>query len=82
MVMMCGCTISKGGLWDSEKMEVKAIIKKNGAFFKEIDMDNPEDNLLKGKFSPEGGGLYEVTVYAYDANTGKTGLDKVIFILN
>ncbi len=81
MVMMCGCTISKGGLWDSEKMEIKAIIKKNGAFFTEVDMDNPEDNLLEGSFSPDGSGLYEITVYAYDEHTGNTGLDKVNFIV-
>lgn len=82
MVMMCGCTISKGGLWDSEKMEIKAIINKNGTFFKEIVLDNPDDNLLEGSFTPDAKGLYEVMVYAYDANTGNTGLDKVNFMVN
>ena len=32
IVMMCGCTISKGGLWDSEKMDVRALIKKDGNY--------------------------------------------------
>lgn len=26
--MMCGCVIDKGGVWDSEEIDVKGILKK------------------------------------------------------
>lgn len=31
IVMMCGCVIDKGGVWDSEEIEVKGILKKTGS---------------------------------------------------
>lgn len=31
IVMMCGCVIDKGGVWDSEEIDVKGILKKTGS---------------------------------------------------
>jgi hypothetical protein len=81
MVMMCGCTISKGGLWDSDKIEVKAIIKRNGAAYKEIPLGLVSTNLFEGDFSMQEAGQYEVVVYAYDEASGNTGVDKVNYII-
>lgn len=81
IVMMCGCTINKNGLWDSEKMEVKAIIKLNGEPHHEIPLQFISTNLFEAAFNIEQDGQYEVIVYAYDNSSGNTGVDKVNYII-
>lgn len=80
VTMACGCVISKGGTWDSEAYEVKAIIKRNGKkagehFLKISAVNNIFDCLLPVSEK----GDYEVQVYAYDPKTGNTGLDRINF---
>ena len=81
IVMMCGCTINKNGLWDAEKFEVNAIIKRNGERLKEVPMNFVSTNLFEGHFSIENAGQYEVIIYAYDESTGNTGVDKVNYVI-
>ena len=81
IVMMCGCTISKNGLWDSEKMEVKAIIKHNGTKLTEITLNNMATNFFEGNLPIKEKGIYEAIVYAYSESTGNTGVDKVSYII-
>ena len=82
VVMMCGCTISDGGLWDANKMEVKAIVKRDGELVGEVPLQIDSPNLFKGAVEAKEGGLYEIVVYAYDAATGNTGVDKVNVVVN
>jgi len=78
IVMMCGCPISAGGLWDSEKMDVRAMVKRNGAIIGEIEMDQQgAPNLFNGQLQVEEPGSYELIVYAYQPESGNTGVDKV-----
>lgn len=81
IVMMCGCIIQKGGLWNGDKMEVKAIVKKNGQFLKEETMSCVADNLFEGKLQITEKGEYQVTVYAFDDRSGNTGVDIVNFVV-
>lgn len=81
IVMMCGCTINKGGIWDSEKIEVKAIFKKNGIHLKDVNMSLTETNLFEGNINLNLAGQYEITVYAYNAESGNTGVDKVNYVI-
>ncbi len=82
IVMMCGCTISKGGLWNSEDIEVKVLVSQKGQIIKEQELEWAENNLFRGDLSLEEVGTYELVVYAYNEKTGNTGVDKVNFILN
>ena len=82
VVMMCGCTISDGGLWDANKFEVKALIKRDGETVGEVELSVKEPNLFEGELPLTASGLYEITVYAYDAITGNTGVDKVNAVVN
>ncbi|MEL6655434.1 MAG: hypothetical protein AAFY48_06540 [Bacteroidota bacterium] len=82
VVMMCGCTISDGGLWDANKMEVKAMIKLDGEAAGEVELRIDQPNLFKGEFLVPASGLYEIVVYAYDPATGNTGVDKVNVVVN
>jgi hypothetical protein len=81
IVMMCGCTINKDGLWDSKKMEVKGILKRNGTFFKEVPLNWVSTNLFDGNTTMQLPGNYELIVYAYNSKTGNTGVDKVNYVL-
>lgn len=81
IVMMCGCTINKGGVWDSENIEVKAILKRNGVHLKDIDMSLSETNLFDGSLYLTSAGQYELIVYAYNAKSGNTGVDKVNYVI-
>ncbi len=81
IVMMCGCPIEKGGIWDSNLMEVKAIIHKDGESFGEITLKNPSQNTFKGSLKITEGGYYQITVYAFNAKTGNTGVEKINYVV-
>lgn len=81
VVMMCGCTISKGGLWDSEKMEVAAILKRDGKKISEAALSNTGPNSFEGVFDIPEAGTYELIVYAYDPRTGNTGVDRINYLI-
>lgn len=81
MVMMCGCPIEKGGIWDSGPMEVMVIIKKDGNPLTKIPLDNPSRNIFEGRMQVTETGYYEVTVYVYDPRTGNTGVDRINYVV-
>ncbi len=82
VVMMCGCPITQGGLWDANQMEVTAIIKKDGKQHIEVVLDWQDTNAFSSQWEVSSPGLYEVIVYAYNPQTGNTGVDKVNYIIN
>jgi len=77
VVMMCGCPISEDGLWDSNDLEVKALIYQEDGLKKVVPLVLKSTNTFEGKIPISVDGQYEVIVYAYNATTGNTGLDKV-----
>lgn len=81
IVMMCGCPISEGGLWDANNIGVNAMIKRNGAMIGEVPLTVLGRNLFEGSMNIEEAGQYEVTIYAYQEATGNTGVDKINFIV-
>ncbi|MBM3544517.1 MAG: hypothetical protein FJX44_08455 [Alphaproteobacteria bacterium] len=82
VVMMCGCPIEPGGLWDADKLEVKAIVKHNGEEVKKLDLDFAGETSQFAVKVPIGEpGFYEVIVYAHDPGNGNTGLDRTTFIV-
>lgn len=83
VTMMCGCPIKPGGLWDANRYEVVALIKKNGEpAGKTILTYAGATSEFAGKLQVEDPGTYEATIYAYDSANGNTGLDKVTFIIS
>ena len=81
IVMMCGCVINEGGIWNSKDIEVKGILKKDGEHIKDIDMSLTGINLFEGNINLTSAGNYELIVYAYNAKSGNTGVDKVNYII-
>lgn len=82
IVMMCGCPVTKDGIWDANQYEVKAIVTNSEGDSKEITMSQKDKpSTFKADLNLEKG-LYEILIYAYDPVTGNTGLDKTNIIVN
>lgn len=82
IVMMCGCTISDGGLWDGSQMDVSVLLKRNGQKTGVHQMAMGEkSNIFKTLIPLDEVGNYEAIVMAFDPKTGNTGVDKVNFII-
>jgi hypothetical protein len=77
VIMMCGCPISEDGLWDSNDVEVKAMVYQDGDLKLVVPMVWKETNVFEGRLPASSAGQYEIMIYAYNAKTGNTGLDKV-----
>lgn len=79
MVMMCGCTISEGGLWDGSQMEVEAHVYVDGVFWKTLQMKNTEENTFISSLQLERTGNHEVIITAFDPRSKNTGADELNF---
>jgi hypothetical protein len=82
VVMMCGCPVTAGGLWDADKYEVKALIKHNGKTAETIPLSYAgKPNTFEGNVEVTKEGAYEITIYAFDAATGNSGVDRTTFMV-
>lgn len=77
--MLCGCPITLGGLWDSEQYEVTAIISKNGEVVRQVNLDITNEPSLFEKEVSLNPGSYALQIYAFDPETGNSGLDSTTF---
>jgi len=82
VVLLCGCPVTVKGMWDAEQYEIAAIIYKDGKKYKTVPLG------IQGKASTFGAtleleeGSYEIEVFAFDPQSGNSGLDKVNFSVN
>ncbi|MDJ1486262.1 hypothetical protein QNI16_37620 [Cytophagaceae bacterium YF14B1] len=81
LVMMCGCVINKGGIWNADNIDVKALVKKDGTPQNEVVLKSIQDNIFEGLLPVSDKGNYEIQVYAYDKVTKNTGVDKINFVI-
>lgn len=82
IVMMCGCPVTSGGLWDADQYEIKAIVNKDGEFENTVDMKVLEKASTFSTKLKLTAGKYEIMVYAFDPESGNTGVGKTSFIVN
>jgi hypothetical protein len=75
VTMMCGCPVEPGGVWDADRLQVRALVMKDGKPTGEIPLSYAEEpSQFAGALEVIGTGFYEVTVYAYDPSNGNTGV--------
>lgn len=80
VVMMCGCPTEPGGVWDSSKYEIKAIVKHNGETTSAMPLSFAgKTSTYSGNLEVSKPGAYEIILYAYDPETGNTGVDSTTF---
>jgi len=70
-------------VWDADKIEVAAFLKRNGKHVGVLSMHySGAESQFSGSWNVKEPGLYEAIVYAYDPFNGNTGLDRVTFIVS
>jgi len=80
VMMMCGCPISPGGVWNSEHFEIAAQIRKEGKIIDTVKLVYAgSPSQFTGSWTVKRKGYYEAIVYAFQPATGNTGLGRVTF---
>ena len=82
VILMCGCPVSPGGVWDADAYEVKALVKRNGAPAGELTLPYAgKPSQFAAPLAIREAGMYEITVYAFDPVTGNTGVDRTTVVV-
>lgn len=77
---LSGSTLTPDGIWNSNSVEIKALVSKEDKLIKEVPLKYAgRASLFSGTFSPEESGSYDLIVYAYDPASGNTGIDSLTF---
>src|SRR5436853_288694 len=71
VMMMCGCPISPGGVWNSEHFEIAAQIRKEGKIIDTVKLVYAgSPSQFTGSWTVKRKGYYEAIVYAFQPATG------------
>ncbi|MBN2106801.1 MAG: hypothetical protein JW832_05190 [Deltaproteobacteria bacterium] len=82
VMLMCGCPVEPGGVWDAKNYEVTALVKRNGAALMGVPMRYAgKISTFAGSFDAVDPGFYEICVYAYAPQTGNTGVDTTTIVV-
>ncbi|MBN2705402.1 MAG: hypothetical protein JXR89_03050 [Deltaproteobacteria bacterium] len=82
VTMMCGCPIGPDQIWPDSAFEVRAIIKKDGRNYSEIPLAYAgQTSQFGADLKLTEAGSYEGIVYAYEAGSGNTGLDRFTLVV-
>ena len=66
--LMCGCPITKDGLWDANDYEVRALVAQDGHASVDAALAfTGETNRFAGGLPVPGPGRYQVTLWAHNA---------------
>ncbi len=83
VVMMCGCPVTVGGIWNANNYDVEAIITRNGKTIGKVALNEKDKmNTFEAYYKVLENGVYLITVFAYDPATGNTGVDKTSVIVS
>jgi hypothetical protein len=74
--------LTPGGLWDSSKYEIKAMVKYDGKVTDTMPLDFAGPSTFKGGLKVTRAGSYEIIVYAFDPLTGNSGVDKMTVVVD
>lgn len=82
VVMMCGCPLTPGGIWDAAAYEVKALVKRDGIPYGELPLTYAgTPSRFGAPLEIAKPGSYEIIVYAFDPVSGNTGVDKTTVVV-
>lgn len=74
MTMMCGCPIQPGGLWDADKMKVRARLVRGGQTVVEAPLTYAgSTNMFRGELTPPDAGEYDLEIVGSQPETVNFG---------
>lgn len=77
VVMMCGCPTEPGGRWDASGYEIRARLHRDGRLLGEYVLTYAGESSTYEASLPVGSpGDHELLVFAYDPETGNTGVAR------
>ena len=83
IVMMCGCPVTPGGLWDADGYDLTARISKDGREVAAAPMVYAgTPSRFSTTFEPSEAGVYTIEVSAFDAANGNAGVDWTTVIVS
>ena len=78
VMLMCGCPIKPGFFWDPEDYEVVAIVRRGDVEVGRFPLSYAgAASEFETQITADLPGLYDISVYAYDAASGNTGVGQV-----
>jgi hypothetical protein len=82
VVLMCGCDVTPGGVWNADEYEIGYTVVRDGATVAEGPMAYAgRQSRFQAAFTPDRGGVYQVLVSAYHPVTGNAGIDRATVIV-
>jgi hypothetical protein len=82
VVMMCGCALSPGGVWDSTRYEIAGSLLKGGKVVGETKLTySGNASEFTGAVEVHEAGAYEAMVYAWDPENGNTGVGRASIVV-
>jgi hypothetical protein len=77
VTLMCGCPTEAGGMWDANKIQVAAILQREGKSYPAVPLAYAgQPNTFAGEIELKEAGDYIVDVFAYDPANGNTGVSR------
>lgn len=81
--LLCGCPITKDGLWKPDNYEAKAILMQDEEKIDEIPLDfTGPMGMFSAKTEIDKSGHYKAIIYLIDQTTGNVGVDRTMFEVN
>jgi len=80
IVLMCGCPLSVGGIWDPSKYEIRYSVSAKGKPVANGPMRyGGQPNRFVGEFTAPGKAVYDIIVTAFDPASGNSGVAETTF---
>ena len=78
VTMQCGCPITPGGIWDSNKLQIAAMLESGAKSYPATPLVYAgQPSNFTGEITIAEPGQYTLNIYAYDPSNGNTGLIKL-----
>jgi len=82
VTMMCGCPITPDGLWDADRFEIRAVVRRDGKRVAELPMRYAgTPSQFRVEYEAAEPGVYDALIYAHQPSNGNTGLDRTTWII-
>jgi hypothetical protein len=82
LVLMCGCSVHPGGIWNSDRYELSYTLAHNGQQIATGPLAYAgTPSRFETSFKAAQRGVYRISVTAYDPLTGNSGADQTTVVI-